>query len=97
MSQEAQVQKAPVEVKKEPEKQVPLIVVYYNQLASFKQQKEQAQIQFQQLTGCIFACEQMIKQYEESAKQAAMAMVPNGNQGEIKDGKIDKRKKKQVA
>lgn len=50
--------------------EVPLIVKYQQQLAAFIQQRDQVKIQFEQLNGAIFACENMLKQYEDSAKKA---------------------------
>lgn len=85
-------------------KQVPLLVLYHNQLESFKQQRDNAQIQFQQAQGAIFACEQMIKQYEDSVKQAAEkfamnanSLMPNENLGEINDGQAKFKTEKQAS
>lgn len=52
-----------------PLQSMPIIVQYHHQLASFKQQRDQAKVNFDQLNGAIFACEHMINQYEESVKK----------------------------
>jgi hypothetical protein len=95
------------EVQEQIQVPTPLLVQYRIQLNGFIQQREQARLQFEQLQGCVFACEQMIKQYEENAKQAAMDLVnkiadadplkPNENLGVINDGKADHETKKQAS
>ena len=72
MSQDAPAQEQ-AQVSQPPK--VPLIVMYQQQLASFKHQRDQAKVQFEQLQGAIFACENMIKQYEDNAKQAVMDLA----------------------
>ncbi len=90
MTQETQVQVP---------QQVPFIVQLQQQLAAFKQQREIAKNNFEQLNGAIFACEHVIKQYEESAKNAVsdLAKKVEENQGGIKDGKTHDKTAKQVA
>lgn len=114
MSQEtpAQEAQAPVEAQVQAPQplELPLIVMFRHQLEGYKQQREQAKIQFEQLNGAIFVCEQMIAQYEEHTKKAAekfakdakeaSAVIPlksNENQGAIDDGKANEQAKKQVA
>ena len=88
----------------EQAQQVPLIVEYKNQLAAFIQQRDHAKMQFEQLQGAIFACEQMIKKYEDSAKQTVMdlakkvgSLTPNENSGAINDGETNGESEKKVA
>lgn len=97
-NQEAQVSQPPKSF------ELPLIVIYQQQLDAYKQQREQAKIQIEQLNGAIFVCENMIKQYEENIKKNAekfvddaSAKVPlktNEKQGAMDDGKIDNQTKK---
>jgi hypothetical protein len=81
MSQEAQAQ------------QVPLIVQYQQQLIAFKQQRDIAKVNLEQLNGAIFACEHMIKQYEDCAKQTLIDPAL----GAINDGKVNDETEKQIA
>jgi len=99
MSHEAQ---APQKI---AEKEVPLIVHYHNQLAMFEKQRDDAKVQYHQLEGAIFACKQMIGQYEANMQKAADllkekvegSLKPQENMGEIKDGETNEQAKKQVA
>lgn len=55
----------------------PLLAQYHAQLNAFKQQREQITNNFNQVTGAIFACENMIAQYEENLKQATENFAKN--------------------
>jgi hypothetical protein len=103
MSQDVQ---APAQAPVPPK--VPLIIQYQQQLASFKQQRDIAKVNLEQLNGAIFACEHMIKQYEESAKQTLIdpaleagklenPLTPNENLGEINDGQVNDESEKQAS
>lgn len=83
------------EVKAQQVPETPLIVKYQQQLAAFIQQRDQVKIQFEQLNGAIFACENMIKQYEESVKKAAEDFV-NKVEG-INNGKVNGEAEKKIA
>jgi hypothetical protein len=52
--------------------EVSLLESLKKQHGQFIVQRDQAQINFQQLVGAIFACEFMIKQHEESLKSKEM-------------------------
>jgi hypothetical protein len=86
MSQEAQVQAQVQEP--QPPQAIPLIVQYQQQLNAFKHQREQVKVQFEQLNGAIFACENMIKQYEDSAKQALSDLAQKVAGAESESNKI---------
>lgn len=78
----------------QPSKGIPLIVQYHHQLASFNQQREQAKVNLEQLNGAVFACEHMIKQYEDSAKQTAMDLAKKvadakGESKPVSDDELD--------
>lgn len=86
---------------------LPLLVIYHQQLDTFKAQRDMAKVQFEQLQGAIFACEQMIKQYEDNIKEATadFAQKAIGAEGSLKpvdlgtieNGEVDLQAKKQVA
>ncbi len=92
-----------------PLPKLPLLVVYYNQLEAYKQQRDAAEIKFQQAQGAIFACETMIQQYQESAKEAGIELKKlaekRENLGKSFDsrlegdnnGKVNDESEKQVA
>lgn len=73
-------------------KEVPLLVKFQQQLESFYKQREFAKNQFEQLQGAIFACENMIKQYQDS-----VSLNPNENLGETNDGEVDKHPEEEAA
>lgn len=73
---------------------VPLIMQYQAQLHMFKQQRDNVKNQFEQLTGAIFACEQMISQYEESVKK--VSAESSETQGES-DGEVNSEATEQAA
>ena len=62
------------------------------QLDSFVTQRDQVQINLQQLLGAIFACEMMIKKYEEDLKALSQE-----NLGDSSNGQADKQKQEQAA
>lgn len=80
------------------------------QHAQYCLQRDQTQINYQQLVGAIFACEVMIKQHEEALKKAFEEQVekdkaacadepqePNENQGVINDGEVKEQGTEQAA
>jgi hypothetical protein len=72
-----------------------LLESFKAQLSSFIQQRDQAQINFQQLQGAIFACEHVIKQYETNL------LSSDNKQSEKIEGdnnvEIDNESSKQIA
>lgn len=53
-------------------------------------QRDQAQVNLQQLVGAIYACEQMIKKYEESEQ-------PKESVGDQGNGQVDEQAEEQSA
>ena len=101
-----QVNQAPQNTQAQPV--LPILIIYHQQLDTFKQQRDMAKLQFDQLNGAIFACEQMIKQYEDNAKAATADFAQKAiagaegslkpvDSGAINHGEADRKAKKQVA
>lgn len=66
------------------------------QHAAFVQQRDQAQVNFQQLVGAIFALETMIKQHEEklvaALKEQVEGAAPSAEpQGACEDGQVNEQ------
>ncbi len=68
-----------------------LLAQFRQQHAAFVQQRDQAQVNFQQLVGAIFACEQMIAKLAEEMKEV---VVP---QGECENVQVDEQQAEQTA
>jgi len=64
-------------------KDLSLLESMKQQLAGFIAQRDQAQVNFQQLIGAIFACETVIKQHEE--KMASSLKEQGDSNGEDVD------------
>ncbi len=87
MSQETQAPEQP---------KLSLIDQFKQQKAAFVQQSNQLSVQFQQLQGAIFACDQMIAKMEENAIEhiKELAEKTKGGQG---DGEADQQEQEQAA
>lgn len=59
-------------------------------------QRDQAQVQFQQLVGAIFAIENVIKNHEETLKQHLQELA-KAAQGVSEDGETDNKDQEQAA
>lgn len=72
-------------------KEVSLLDQLKQQHGQFVAQRDQAQINFQQLVGAIFACECMIKQHEAALKSKEL------EQGAPQDGQVVDQAEEQAA
>lgn len=83
--------------------QLPILKQYHKALESFVNQKKALEVQFHQLEGAIFACEHMIKQYEQSLLEGAEKFMKDAigdkleNQGAIDNAQADEQAKEQTA
>jgi DNA polymerase III delta prime subunit len=73
-----------------------LLEQFKQQREAFVQQGGQLQVQFQQLQGAIFACDQMILKIEEEAKQHLVDLAKQV-QGECQDGQVDQQEQGEAA
>jgi vacuolar-type H+-ATPase subunit D/Vma8 len=78
-------------------KEVSILEQYKQQHAMFCAQRDQVQNNYQQLLGAIYACETMIKQYEENLKKAVENAARDLNKGVIKDGEAKCETEEQAA
>ncbi len=67
------------------------------QHAQFCMQRDQTQINFQQLVGAIYACEMLIKQHEEQALMKEAEEQLNKVLEKQENGEINEQKQEQVA
>lgn len=73
-----------------------LLEQFKQQREAFAQQGGQLQIQFQQLQGAIFACDQMIAKIENDAKEHIEDLAKKV-QGECQDGQVDQQEQGEAA
>ena len=76
-----------------------LIQQFMQQRDAFVQQSNQLSVQFQQLQGAIFACNEMIAKIEKDAREQMeeIAKKVKDNQGENVDGEANSEQTEQTA